>query len=133
MLPLLVVLALVGCKGGREKDVVGTWSMPQMTVTATEDKNFKSAVGPLTLEGTWSVDGNDVTFQPKTMMGKPIAEVKAKLSGNPALAASGAQGAQFVNDMDKPNVMTLSDDGKSMTTNKEKDKNSGPPATLTKS
>ncbi len=133
MLPLFVVLALVGCKGSREKDVVGTWSMPQMTVTATEDKNFKSTIGPLTLEGTWSVEGNDVTFQPKTMMGKSISEVKSKLLNNPALAASGAQGAQFVKDMDKPNVMTLSDDGKSMATNKAKDTNSGPPVTLTKS
>ena len=35
--------------------------------------------------------------------------------------------------MDLPNVLTLSDDGKTLTTNQEKYKNNGPSMTLTKS
>lgn len=132
-LPLIIVLAFValGCKGSREKDVVGTWTGSNITVTATEDKKFTSTVNSmLKIDGTWAVDGNDVTFTPTSMAGKPIAEVKSAMA---ASAKSNPQAKQFVDNIDTPNIMTLTDDGKSMSTNKEKDKNPGPAMTLTKS
>lgn len=129
----LIALALtsVGCKGNRDKDVVGTWKAANLSMTATEDKKFTSTVNSmLKIDGTWSAEGNDVTFTPTTMMGKPISEVKAKMQ---TLASRNPQAKEFVDNIDTPNIMTLSDDGKSMTTNKTKDKNPGGGMTLTKS
>jgi len=132
MLPLFVLVVLVGCKGSREKDVVGTWTAPQISITVTEDKKFTSTMGgQAKLDGTWAIEGNDVTFTPVTMMGQPVAEVKAKLA--PLAASMSADQKKGVDSLDKPNVVTLSDDGKTMTTNQEKDKNGGPTMTLTKS
>lgn len=101
-----------------------------MTLTANEDKSFKSSMGPMSIDGTWAVEGSDATFTPKNLNGKPIADLKAQFMKAPG--AVPAQAKQFVEDMDKPSVMTLSEDGKSMTTNKAKDKNAGPDMTLTK-
>lgn len=137
-LPLLLVLTLVGCKGNREKEVVGTWKAGQGTVTITEAKTFttavKTAVGEMKLEGPWTMEGNDITLSPKTLNGRSIADLKPQIQKTlPMIPADKrAQAESFVKDLDTPNVLTLSDDGKTLTTNKEKDKNSGPAMTLTK-
>lgn len=133
-LPLFFLLALAGCKGSREKDVVGNWTSAAQTVTVEEAKTFKSAIGPMTLDGTWTIEGDDLTLTPKNMNGKPIAELKAQMQKSIAAipVAQRAQVEGFVKDIDTPNVMTLSADGKSLTTNKAKDKNTGPGTTLTK-
>lgn len=126
-----VSLALCGCKGSREKEAVGTWTASGASMTVAADKTFKNDVGPLVFEGVWSIDKDDVTFTPKTINGKTIEEVKAKIG--PVASRFPEQAKQFLADIDKPNVMLLSADGKSMTTDKSKDTNAGPATTFTKS
>jgi hypothetical protein len=133
-LPLFLVLALVGCKGSREKDVVGSWSDASQRITIEEAKTFKATMGPMSVDGTWTFEGNDITMTPKTLNGKSIAEIKPQLqkSLSSVPAAQRAQAKGFIDSIDLPNIYTLSEDGKTLTTNKEKDKNPGPGATLTK-
>ncbi|RYG21848.1 hypothetical protein EON82_18150 [bacterium] len=138
-LPLLLILAptivaLAGCKGSREKEVVGTWNGAQSKVTIAEAKTFSGSMGPMTLDGTWTMEGNDITLTPKNLNGKSIAEIKPQIEKNLNLipAAQRKEAEAFVKNLDTPNILTLSEDGKSLTTNKEKDKNPGPAMTLTK-
>lgn len=139
ILPFVVLLALVGCKGGREKDVVGSWTSTSMSLTATEDKKFTSTImGQLKIDGTWAVDGNDVTFTPVSLTNpitkatETVAAFKSRLASMPAVTAN-PQAKHFMDNLDTTNIMTLSEDGKAMNTNKEKDKNGGPPISMTKS
>ena len=78
--------------------------------------------------------GDDVTLTPATLAGRPVAEVKAMAQKSLAslTPAQRAQAEPFIKDMDTPNVLTLSADGKTLATNKAKDKNAGPGMTLTK-
>lgn len=107
----------------------GTWTSASVTVTAKADKTFSGTMGPIAVAGKWKMDGDDVVFTPDTVGGQPIATVKAQLE---TMAAKMPQLKTQADDLDKPNVMKLSDDGKSMTTDKAKDTNSGPSTTLTK-
>ena len=133
-LPLLVLIVLLGCKGNREKDLVGTWSGGSMSTALTEDKKFTTSVGGFNLTGTWKVEGDDVSLQPEMANGKTIAELKTALQAGmarvPAAQKAVAEGA--LKNIDAPLVYTLSADGKTLTTNKEKDKHAGPGTTLTK-
>ena len=133
-LPLFLLLVLVGCKGSREKEFIGTWNTQNAATTLTEDKKFTTTIGGLSLEGTWTFEGDDATLTPATVAGKPVAEVKSTMQG--ALgrlpAAQQAMAKGFVEAIDTPNVLTLSADGKTLVTNKAKDKNPGPAMTWTK-
>lgn len=125
---LLVVIFLGGCKN-REAIVPGTWKSQTLTVQAKADKTWTAQMGVLNITGSWKLDGDDAVFTPETVQGKPVAQVKAALESK---LSSVPQIKQMADDIDKPNIMTISDDGKTMTTDKAKDKNSGPGMTLTK-
>ena len=132
--PVFVLLALLGCKGDRAKDLVGTWKSDNVTTNLTEDKKFTTTVGAFNLAGTWTFEGDDVSLQPETANGKTISELKAALTSGmsrvPAAQRPMAEGA--LKNIDAPLVFTLSADGKTLTTNKQKDKHDGPTTTLTK-
>lgn len=132
--PLLFVFVLIGCKGSREKEIVGTWNGASGPTTISEDKKFTTSTGFFNVEGTWTMEGDDATLTPKTVGGKSIAEVqqKARALMDRFPANQRPDTEAFIKDLETPNVLTLSADGKTLTTNKSKDKNSGPGMTLTK-
>ena len=133
-LPLLLVLALFGCKGDRSKDLVGTWKSDSVTTNLTEDKKFTTTVGNFKLAGSWAFEGDDVSLTPETVNGQTIAQVKGVLQSGMARvpAAQRPMAESALKNIDAPLVFTLSPDGKTLTTNKEKDKHEGPGTTLTK-
>ncbi len=99
------------------------------------DKSYRGQISLLTLEGTWAMDGDDVTLTRTRVNGKPVAEIKAQLQRSLAAVPAARRRPidAMVNDLDKPSVLTLSADGKTLTTNKAKDKSQGQGITLTKS
>lgn len=129
-LVLILLLGLSGCKN-KESMVPGTWSGGQGdTIEVKADKSWSAALpGGVTAEGTWSFDGKDVTITPIKLAGKPVAEMKRLMEASSA--AAGPDMKKQIDDADKPDILTLSDDGKTLTTDKDKDKNSKP-ITLTK-
>lgn len=133
-LPFLALLTLFGCKADRSKDLVGTWKNENVTTTFTEDKKFTTTVGAFAMAGNWSLEGEDAVLKPETANGKPISELKTALQSGmsrvPAAQRPMAEGA--LKNIDSPLVFTLSADGKTLTTNKSKDKHPGPGMTLTK-
>ena len=133
-LPFVLILALFGCKGSRESEVAGDWKSAAQTMTIDPAKTFKAQMGPMNVDGTWTMEGGDVTLVPKNLNGKPVAELKTQLQKSLAAvpAAQKKEVEAFIKDIDTPNILTLSEDGKTLTTNKEKDKNAGPGMTLTK-
>lgn len=124
---------LVGCKN-QEAAVVGAWQVsPGSTVTFAADKSFTAAINGINIVGTWKIDAGDVVATPTTVNGVPVAQAKSRLSAAANRAGSTASMIQqMADDIDKPNYMKLSADGKTMTTDKARDKNSGPPMTMTK-
>ncbi len=133
---LVAVLAVAGCKGGREGEVPGTWvSQRKLRLVVLDDKSFESIIGALSTKGTWAIEGNDVTFTSTSFNGKSNSEFRAAVTRNlPRQDARKLALVQmFLKDMDKPHVLTLSADGKTLTTNKAKDTNTGGWSTLTKS
>lgn len=120
----LTIMMVAGCKGGAS-DPVGKWtgsvdtsSIPANTPGAEMAKQMMSKI-PLELkadktfvmtmmfpiEGTWSQSGSTITMKISKIMGQDMETVKK---------AAQAQG-QKMDDADKPMVMTLSDDGKTLT------------------
>jgi hypothetical protein len=128
-LPLLLVLALLGCSKDRTKDVVGTWSGGQGgNLTFSEDGKVKMQVGQFTADGSWKLAGDKVTVTTETVQGQPIATVKKQ-----AQAMAGRLPAEYrkqIDNMDQPKTSTLSSDGKTMTS--DQNGPDGKPATLTK-
>lgn len=100
-----------------------------------DDRSFEAVVGALNTKGTWAMEGSDVTLTGATTNGKPNSEFRATVTRNlPRLdSKKRALVELYLKDMDKPNVLTLSSDGKKLTTNKAKDKNADGWSTLTKS
>ena len=127
---VLTSLFAIGCKN-KESMVPGTWKTPSGSCIAKEDKTFTFSVGPLTETGTWKMDGDDVVLTPLIVNGKTVQSIKQNAMARYSSLSEKAR--QVLDDLDKPDVLNLSDDGKTMTTDKAKDKNSGPPVTLTKS
>lgn len=126
-----VALAVILCScNNKEALVPGTWTSTSFTVTLNPDKTWKGSKTGVTMAGTWRVDGDDVIMTPETVLGQPIASVKGQMKQ--MADQRGGQSKSFFDDIDKPDVMKLSDDGKTMTTDKAKDTNSGPGMTFTK-
>lgn len=125
-LPLLLALALVGCKGNREKELVGTWSSPKgIQYVLNPAKTFSLKVRIVRQEGTWSIDGDKATLTVTTINGKPASEVKAQLEKSAASLPANLR--QAADEIGKPIVFALSPDGKTLT--KE---GAGPSFVLTK-
>jgi hypothetical protein len=130
----LVALALIGCKS-RESQLAGKWSNGNATVlTLSPDKTFSMPVyGSAVATGAWSFDGADVTLTTKAIGGKPIEEVKSRFQDLASrLGSKGTAVRAVADDLDKPNVFKLSEDGKTLTTDRSVDKNHQPMPTLTK-
>lgn len=128
---LALTCPMIGCKPNLESQVPGTWTGARdVSITFKSDKTYTGQAMGLTETGTWAIDKGDLVVTPLTFAGKPIEEVKklmaARLSGQSAAAKN------LVDDIDKPMITTLSADGKTMTTDKSRDTNSGPGVTLTK-
>ena len=129
------IFILIGCKGNREKEAAGSWTSAKgMKITLTEDKSFTTTSGRITTVGTWSMTGDDVTFVETTINGKPVSQVKTGLENilNRLPAARRTVVEKILTDMGKPNVLALSADGKTLTTDKAKDTNVDPWSPLTK-
>lgn len=128
-LPLLFVLALIGCSKDRTKDLVGTWNGGAGgSITFTEDGKVNTQAGPANITGSWKLAGDKVTVTPETVQGKPIAEFKKQLQGMAAQLPADMRSK--INDMDKPQSSTLSADGKTLTSDQKGP--DGKPASLTK-
>jgi hypothetical protein len=128
-LPLLLLLALVGCNKDRTKDVIGTWSGgPGGTVTFTEDRKVNVQAGRDNVTGSWRLAGDKVIVTPETVQGKPIAEFKKQVQGMAANLPANMRAK--IDEIDKPKTSTLSSDGKTMTS--EANGPDGKPATMTK-
>lgn len=115
LLPWLA-LPLVACKGSSpEKELVGTWSSPQIKVEFAADRSYKASPGEIA--GTWAVISHDVTLTTKSVGGRPVADLKAVLQKSlAALPANQRPQAQSQLDkIDQPTVATLSEDGKTLT------------------
>lgn len=98
---------------------MGTWTDAQgAQAVFTEDHLAQSQVKSLTIEATWSVGGDSVVITPKTLNGRAVAELKARAL--PRMASLSPQARQVVEDLDKPDYMLLSSDGKTITTDKSK-------------
>lgn len=126
LLPLLVT----GCKG-KESTIPGNWSSKSgITYKIKADKTWSMTVPVakkptgMVFAGTWTYDGTDVTLQPVTVAGKSVAEAKQRLQAFATKVGSSRPMAQtFADDIDKPDILSLSDDGKTLTSDKAKDKN----------
>jgi len=113
-LPLILALALVGCNKDRTKDVVGTWSgATGGNITFAQDGKMSSQAGPATVTGSWKLDGDKVTITPEAVQGKPIADFKKQLQGMAASLPANLRSK--IDEMDKPQGLTLGADGKTMT------------------
>ncbi len=115
-----------GCKSGT--DVTGTWKgaltvdaanandpsvklaqsmMKDVTLDLKKDKTYSLTMG-FPMEGTWDQNGNTVNLKATKVMGMDVAKIKEAAMNNPAQKANAEQ-------MDKPMVLTVSADGKTMT------------------
>jgi hypothetical protein len=113
--------------------VVGTWSSSGTSAVFTITPDHKWSMPftqRTTMTGTWTYDGNDVTLTPVAANGRPVAEVKKFMESK--ADKYGGDARKMADDLDKPNVFTLSADGSTLTTDKSKDRNSGPGFTLQK-
>jgi hypothetical protein len=120
---ILAAVILAGCQS-KEAEVVGKWTGPGVTITVKDDKTFSGAASPITFTGSWKLDGDNVVFQPLTVNGQSIDDLKAK---------KGLISTAALDELSKPIPMKLSEDGNSMSTDKTKDKSSGATITVTKS
>ncbi len=111
---LLLPLLLVACKGGRDRDVVGRWTLPSGVAYEIDTaKTFKVATGRIAASGTWSLDGDKVSLTQTVVNGKPIADLKASLQAQRAKMPANLQG--MIDRMGAPETYVLSADGKSLT------------------
>lgn len=123
LLALLTCFFLVGChKGG---DIVGKWTgaitppagkandpgaemakkmLGDISLELKADKTYNMTM-IFPIEGTWEQSGSTVTLKMTKMMGQDIATLKKT-------AESQGKSSQ---DVDKPLVLTVSADGRSMT------------------
>jgi len=136
LIPILIgLIALGGCKPNLEASVPGTWkyTTAKASVTFKSDKTFSQDMGfGITATGTWTIDNGDLVMTPLMIGTKTIAEAKKAAVALAKRLGTSKQAQDFADDLDKPNIMTISADGKSMTTDKTRDTNSGPSQTLTK-
>lgn len=138
-LPLLLIalsLPLAGCRGGLDKKVVGEWTSQEgLKLSVAEDKTYRMDSGPIKGTGAWRVEGEDVVFILSTINGKPVPEIKSRLAARmgslPVARRAFAQ--ELLQNIDRPNVLKLSGDGKTLTTDRAKDTNTSPWTPLTKS
>lgn len=128
----LLLLCLVGCKGGpSEKDLIGRWSgapkLPEsdkdnpmgkmgeamlsmftFDLELKEKNKFTMTVMIIPIEGDWTLSGNTVTLEPKTVMGlTPEKFAEQQKKNNPGSMAS-------TNQVDKPIRLEIQPDGKTM-------------------
>ena len=121
---------LLGCKG-KEAAYVGSWKGTNgAVVNILSDKTFNGDVGPVKVSGHWTLDGADIIMQPDLINGKSPATIKKESQSK--MGSLTAEAKQFIEDLDKPDIMKLSADGKSLEPDKAKDKNANASDTLTK-
>ena len=128
-LGFLLAVSVCGCSP-HEALVPGRWSVEGLTLDAKDDHTYVVHEGEYKPSGTWSIDGDDVTFTPTAVNGQEISIFKGFLEKK--VVGRGEEAKEFADYIDTPNVFKLASDGKTMTTDKAKDTNPGPGATLTK-
>lgn len=133
-IPLLLLL-LVGCKGSREKEVVGTWKMSDRisyrmdaAKTFTQAASLAGAPGnpSISNKGTWSIDGDKVSIAITDINGKSVSDFKKEIAGRVAKMPGKYQ--QMFDRLGQAQIYTLAADGKTMTRTNEE----GKAVTLTK-
>ncbi|RYG46384.1 hypothetical protein EON79_10300 [bacterium] len=125
----LGVLA-VGCSNP-EANIPGTWSAQGGSVTFAKEKTWSASMGAIQAEGTWKMEGEDVILATTKVAGKTVAEIKDQIMKVPG-AASNPQVKEMMSKIDQPSYYKVAADGKTMTTDKAKDKSGTPEVTLTK-
>ena len=125
----------MGCKDSRGKEIVGTWVSKQgMKIVVAEDRTYQTEGSPVKTVGTWQMDGAYFIFTPKTVNGKSMAEVKTRLQNYTTRAPAARRPLleKIIHDVELPNVLSVSADGKTLTTDKARDRNESGWTTLTK-
>jgi hypothetical protein len=126
-----IAVIVSGCKG-KEAMVPGTWKGMGATFIAKDEHTFTGSDGTMTFAGTWKVTGDDVTFTETTYNGMPVEKVKEMLDAHSENMPKRAK--DYIEDLDRPNILRISDDGKYMLTDASKDRNisDGAPLSLSK-
>lgn len=131
----LFALLVVGCAGNKEKQLVGSWKgeikltpeqeknpmaamakqmMSNITLDLKEDKTFLMNM-MFAVEGNWALEGETLKLSPTKMAGMTMDKIeeqaKAQAKTNPAMAKQMEN-----NKVNEPMLMTLSADGKTLTT-----------------
>lgn len=113
-----------------EKAVLGTWHAQGTSVVVKSDKSWIWTQGTVKFDGTWAFDKGDFVMTPLHMNGQAVGALKKKILANRKKMSAGL--VAMAHDLDLPNFLKLSPNGKMMKTDKARDKNSGPPLILTK-
>ena len=125
------MISLAGCKKSLESQVLGKWD-GKMTMSAEQEKNpmakmmeglmkmslelkpdktFSMTAAMIPFEGTWDTASDKVNLHVNKVMGMDKAALKQQ--------AQAKQGANFkesdMDQLDKPMILGLSSDGKSLT------------------
>jgi hypothetical protein len=130
----LLCMFLLGCKPNLEARIPGSWKLAGgHVVTLAADKTCSQDMGGgFAVTGTWKIDGGDLVMTPEMIGGKPVSELKAQAISRVRSKPMTPKIKEFIDDMDKPNILKLSEDGKTLNTDKARDTNSGVPWALTR-
>lgn len=123
----LVSAFLSGCGGnGDEAKVIGDWVgsfhqdngkvLPGANINIDKDHRFREVYGNLIVEGSWSVSATTLTLKTEKMNGKTVAEAKQTMLAHAAKSRNPEALKSMAENLDKPITMTLSGDGKKITT-----------------
>jgi hypothetical protein len=128
----LMLLVASGCHAP-EANLAGTWKSGEgmMLHMYADHKWSIDMPNDTTFEGSWMLDGQDVILQTRRAAGLPVEQAKEKLM-KAAIRKNSAKVKSLAERIDKPSILLLSGDGKSMSTDKAKDPKSGDPETYHK-
>jgi hypothetical protein len=103
LLLMLLVVALVGCGGSKEAQVVGKWKGDESARGAMLDFKADKTFSTDGMDGTWALTGDKIELTIVNLGGQSLASLKEKMKGTPGADA-----------FDKPISGTLAADMKSM-------------------
>ena len=131
---MITVILAVSCRPDKAALIPGVWKgKGEDTFTLKADNTYTRPItGTTTEAGTWRIDKGDLVITPVTLGGKSISDIKAKYFARHQDKAPSAKVQMFLDDLSKPEMLTLSDDGRTATTDKSRDTNNHAPVVLHK-
>jgi hypothetical protein len=100
-------------------------------MVAKPDKTFTISDSSVSYSGKWLIYGDDVIFTPELFEGVPVGEAMSMLQQHSSKFPQRLK--DFVDGLEMPNVLKLSDDGTQMLTDGKRDKHKSIPLSFTKS